>query len=410
VAAALKGKAASVTILDLPGLTRKGDVSDWLDAGGDKATLLELAEKAARRAKEEATGKYTREELGDAMNNGGAIESPPLGILLSTVLPQRVEWLWAERVPFGKLTILDGDPGLGKSVLTLDLAARVSRGMPMPCGAPGRLGGVVLLSAEDGLEDTIVPRLEVAGADRSRIVALDLVPDSSFGMRLPSFPRDAEQVKMLVLRLQAALVVVDPLTAYLGENVNSHRDQDCRRALFPLAKLAEETGAAVVVVRHLNKAAGDNPLYRGGGSIGIIGAARSGLLLAKDPENENRRILASTKCNLAKLSPSLAFTFETAANDSLRIVWTGVSELGAQSLLAMPSDNVGRDAVQEAIELLQSILATGPLPAKQVVKEARAAGIAERTLHRAKSELGIKSQKVGLGIGAWKWSLPPQVP
>src|SRR5262249_26278743 len=148
--------------------------------------------------------------------------------------------------------------------------------------------------------------------------------------RLVSLPLDADYIGAAVERMRALLVIVDPLTAYLGADVNSHRDQDVRRALFPLAKLAEATGAAVLVVRHLNKSTAANPLYRGGGSIGIIGAARSGLLVARDPDNADRRVLASSKCNLAKLPPSLGFALEPAPNGALRLGWTGASSHSAE--------------------------------------------------------------------------------
>jgi RecA-family ATPase len=194
-------------------------------------------------------------------------------------------------------------PGLGKSVRTLDLAARLTRGLAMPWeerqpGEEREPAGVVLLTAEDGLTDTVRPRLDAAGADVARVLALDGIPEEG-GARLSVLPQDAIFIRHAVERMKARLVVMDPITAHLGGNTNTHRDQDVRRALYPLAVLAERTGAAVVAVRHLNKAAGTNPLYRGGGSIGIIGAGRSGLLLAKDPDNPDRRVLASTKCNLA---------------------------------------------------------------------------------------------------------------
>src|SRR5207244_1306509 len=116
--------------------------------------------------------------------------------------------------------------------------------------------------------------------------------------RLPMLPVDVGYIQAAVERMKALLVIIDPLTAYLGSDTNAHKDTDCRRALFPLAKMGADTGAAVVVIRHLNKGSGSNPLYRGGGSIGIIGAARSGLLVARDPDNPDKRVLASTKCNL----------------------------------------------------------------------------------------------------------------
>jgi len=332
-----------------------------------------------------------------------------IGTLLSAVTPTRVDWLWQDRIPLGKITILDGDPGLGKSVMTADLAARVSHGLPMPDGSPGRAGGVVLLTAEDGLEDTVAPRLDAAGADRSRVLSLDMVPDlSTGGVKPPVLPLDARYVERAAERMNAVLIVIDPLTAYLAAEINSHRDQDCRRALLPLKIIAERTGAAVLVVRHLNKAvAGGNPLYRGGGSIGIIGAARSGLLVARDPDNEDRRVLASTKCNLAKLPPSLSFDLSAAPNGALRIDWIGTSAHTADSLLAAPKDGEDRDAVQDAVDVLSTILSQGPRKAKDVKDEARKAGVSERTLHRAKVILGVKSQLFGFGkSGIWEWRLP----
>jgi hypothetical protein len=329
-----------------------------------------------------------------------------VGTLLSTVRPERVEWLWPGRIPLGKLTILDGDPGLGKSVLSLDLAARMSRGLPMPDDAPGRQGGVVLLSAEDGLEDTIVPRLEAAGADRSRILALESVGMGT-DRHLPSLPEDIIHIIAAIARVHALLVVVDPIMAYLDGKVNAHRDQDCRRALHPLAAMAQKYGVAVVVVRHLNKATGGSAIYRGGGSIGIIGAARSGLLVAKDPDNPDRRILASTKCNLAKLPPSLAYDLSTADNGALRIGWMGASPHSAESLLAAPRDDEDRDAIQDAQEVLRSILEGGSRPAAEIKKEARKAGVSERTLSRAKTILGVRSKRIGFSkSGEWYWELP----
>jgi AAA domain len=372
------------------------------------------------KAKDHATknGKPKAPPLGAATPEQQQYDPEPdldLGTLLSTVKPERVSWLWLPRIPLGKLTILDGDPGLGKSVLTLTLAALVTRGAPMPFadrepGVDPEPAGVVLLSAEDGLDDTIRPRLDAAGADAARVLALDRIPDGA-GHRLPVLPADANYIRLAVRRVEAKLVIIDPLTAFLGSDTNAHKDQDCRRALHPLAVVAQETGAAVVVVRHLNKAAGGNPLYRGGGSIGIIGAARSGLLVARDPDNPDRRILASTKCNLAKLPASLSFDLSTADNGALRIGWIGASAHTAESLLAAPRDDEDAGAVQEAVEVLRSILESGPVPSEDVKKEARKAGISERTLHRAKTILDVKSRKLSFtGKGVWQWSLPCHTP
>jgi hypothetical protein len=369
---------------------------------------LRRAREKARQAKHAAG--VNGNGIGPAGAHGEPELTPEIGTPLSSVQPERVEWLWPGRIPRGKLSLLDGDPGLGKSVLTMDLAARVSSGQSMPWeprepGEDRDPAGVVLLTAEDGLADTVVPRLKAAGADLDRVRALETVPDKP--PRPPQLPEDCDWIGEAVKQVEAALVIIDPLMAYLAGGVNSHRDQDVRRALLPLAQLAQRTGAAVLVVRHLNKAMGGNPLYRGGGSIGIIGAARSGLLVARDPDNPDRRVLASTKCNLAKLPASLSFDLSAADNGGLRVGWIGESAHTAETLLTAPIDGEDRGAVAQAVEVLRSILADGPRPVKEVQREARKAGVSEVTLRRAKALLSIRSDRIGFGSdGVWCWSLP----
>jgi hypothetical protein len=332
-------------------------------------------------------------------------QASPVGKLLSEVEPERVEWLWPGRLPLGKLAVLDGDPGLGKSAVTLDLAARVSAGMELPNG--GRCGpaGVVLLSAEDGLADTIRPRLDAAGADTERIVALSTMAEGTAAERTISLTQDLGTVERDIRCVRAALVVIDPLMAFLSGKTDSHKDQDIRRALAPLAAMAERTGAAVLIVRHLNKSAGGNTLYRGGGSIGIIGAARSGLVVAQDPEDPERRILAANKHNLSKAAPSLAFRVETAPNGAARVAWDGTSGLSAGDVLKEPEDPERMSMLSEARAFLLEELADGPMAAELTKKDARSVGVSERTLKRAKRELGVKSRKEG--DGSWSWMLPP---
>ncbi|WP_273843177.1 AAA family ATPase [Rubrobacter calidifluminis] len=330
---------------------------------------------------------------------------------LDAVEPEEVSWLWPGRIPLGKITLIDGDPGTGKSAMTTDLAARVTRGRMWPDGAQCPAGGVVLLSAEDGLADTIRPRLDAAGADTSKILALTAVRDERGHERQLAIPEDLDLIEDAVRSVGALLVVIDPLMAYLAGDVNSHRDQDVRRALAPLAHLAERTGAAVVVVRHLNKAQGGNPIYRGGGSIGIVGAARAGMLVAKDPEDERRRVLAPVKSNLAPPAPSLLFSLTQAhKSGAVRVEWHGESNHDAASLLSAPQDPEERSALDEAKELLGELLADGEVEASAVMAEARRAQISERTLKRAKRELGILSERRGdcnkRGGGTWFWKLP----
>lgn len=326
-----------------------------------------------------------------------------IGRLLSEVEPEEVRWLWPGRVPLGKLTVLDGDPGLGKSALTVDMAARVTAGRRWPDGAPCESGGVVLLNAEDGPADTIRPRLDAAGGDASRVLDLTTVPDGD-GERLVSIPEDLDKLQSAIDRVGARLVVTDPFMAFLGGWVNAHKDQDVRRALAPLARLADATGAAVVIVRHLNKSVGGNSLYRGGGSVGIVGAARSGLIVAKHPENDELRVIASLKSNLSRPAPSLVFGLEEAPSGAVRVAYKGESTHSADTLLSAPTDPEERSALDEATEFLQDALGRGPMHSKSVKKEAYDADIRERTLKRAKAALGVRSVKEG--DGSWSWHLP----
>jgi hypothetical protein len=323
-------------------------------------------------------------------------------VRVSDVSRERVQWLWPGRMPRGKLVMVDGDPGLGKSTLMLDCAAKISTGSPWPDGAPCDCGDVILLSAEDGIADTIRPRLEAARADLDRVHAFQAVLAEDGQAAPPSIPRDLDTLERVVEETGALLVIVDVLSAFLSSHVDSHRDQDVRSALMPLAKLAERTGACVVALRHLNKAGGANALYRGGGSIGIIGAARVGMLVAPDPEDGSRAV---TKSNLAAIPPSLVYRIVTDDEfECGRIAWDGESRHSAGDLLAGPSNDEERSARDEAVEFLRDVLAGCPMPAREVKRLAREAGIAERTLDRARKRAGVVTRKEGFG-GKWVWAL-----
>lgn len=330
-------------------------------------------------------------------------------VLLSDVESVPVQWLWYGWIPAGKITVADGDPGLGKSIVSLDLAARISTGAPMPGEydeQPPR--GVVLLSAEDDLADTIRPRLDAADADCTRIVALRTVADLDDEDRPPSIPEDLPAIRAAIETVDAALVVVDPLMAFLSEGTDSHKDQSVRRVLHGLATLAQETGVAILLIRHLNKSAAGNPLYRGGGSIGIVAATRSGLVIARDPDDPERRVLASNKCNLAAQPDSLIFHLEHAL-DSSRIVWGGASSHTARDLLAEPVGEE-RSALEDAKDYLEATLANGPVRAGEVKRGAREGDISERTLNRAKKALGVECyQEAGRPHPGWLWKLPGHV-
>ncbi len=332
-----------------------------------------------------------------------------LGVVcLADVKPEKVSWLWGRRIAFGKLALIDGDPELGKSTLTLDIAARLTIGAKMP-GIDVALepASVILLTAEDGLSDTVRPRLEAAGADLQRIHAIRSVFVGD-GQDPPSLPRDIDAIEEHIHRLAARLVIIDPLMAYLAEKVNSHNDQDVRRVLSRLADLAERTATAIVIIRHLNKTRGGPAMYRGGGSIGIVGAARTALLVARHPDDESVRVLATIKNNLSAHAQALTFRLEGPDDGAARLVWGDPCELTANALLALNPNKESHSSAQSiAEEFLREFLAEGPMPTHDVKREADRAAISIRTLERARSEIGIVSRKVGFGKdSAWYLALP----
>jgi len=411
VARALHGTTADLRVLELPGLPGKGDVSDWLASGGTADELRELARHAPAWTPEPAPITY--DEVPVAADAAGFGPNSTPVVCLADVQPETVRWLWAGRVPFGKITLLDGDPGLGKSTLSLDIAARLSVGGVMPGETePVEPAAVLLLACEDGLADTVRPRLEAAGAAVGRVFSLSFVPEpDGKGERPPALPEDIATIEEVVTAHEVRLVIVDPLMAFLSERVNSFKDQDVRRALAPLAAMAERTGAAVLVLRHLNKMSNASAIYRGGGSIGISGAARSVLLVAKHPDDENRRVLASIKNNLAPPPCALAFHLRSdEENAPARIAWEGESNLTADALLATqaPDTPATTSQMEEAKMFLRDLLAEGPVRADAVIREARNNGVSDATLRRAKTSLSVKPKREG-GLGAeghWVWFLP----
>jgi hypothetical protein len=322
-------------------------------------------------------------------------------VRLDTVTPEKVQWLWYPYIPLGKITLIDGDPGNGKSLFSIDLIARVTSGLPMPDGGTGIQGGAVILALEDGLADTIVPRLEAAGGDKSRVVALQGVADTRGELRFPTIA-DVEHIARACDEVQAKILVVDPLMAYMGD-VNSWKDQDIRQGMAPLVRMAEKKNVAAMVIRHLNKSSTSHSVYRGGGSIGFIGLARVSLLIAKDPENEDRRILAGIKSNLAPLPPSLSYVIDNCG-DIPKIAWGGTCSHTADALLAVPQTPEEKSAFDEAKEFLLEILAKGMINANEILKEAKRAGISEKTLKKAKKALAVRSEKSEFG-GGWFWRL-----
>ncbi len=338
--------------------------------------------------------------------------SPDLDLWLrpvSRLAPRAVEWLWPNRLPAGKLAILDGDPGLGKSLVTLDLCARVSTGQPFPDHSPGPgPGTAIVLNGEDGAEDTIRPRLQALGADLDRVFVLHRHRQD--GHALFRFPTGTPVLDQALAATGARLVVIDPITAFLDPSIATGNDPCVRRALTPLACLAEKHACAVLLVRHLNKAGGFRSVYRGGGSIGIVGLCRAAWLVAQDPHVPHRRVLAQVKNNLAGPQPSLTYAVAVPGGARGPLTWLGTSPLTADQLLAAAGTRpAGLPPREQAQAFLAAVLEEGPRTCRELWPLAREQRLSRRTLRRAKLDLGIRSVRVRVdGQNLSYWLLPGQ--
>lgn len=325
---------------------------------------------------------------------------------MADVEREEVEWLWYPRVPRGKFTLLEGDPGLGKSLLTCALAAILSRGWPLPGEdktqrrEPRR---TLLLADEDGYGDTVRPRLEALGADLHFVrPVLGIVRDSG------EHPLTLDEGGVMALSdevetYRPALIVIDPLFSYIGAGADINKGTEVRAVLRPLVELCQRSGAAMIALRHFTKMNGASAIYRGQGNIDFLAAARSVLAVREDPDNAGRAILCHTKSNLGPKAESLAYRIGNG-NGGVEFLWEGQVDMSVEDLFAHQDED--RSALDEAKQFLHDALFEGPKPGKEVQREAREAGVAERTLWRAKSRLGVKAKKEG--AGGWFWVLPLQ--
>lgn len=402
VADALAGVCASVRIIDPPMGVK--DLRVWVAAGGTRESILEAASVAPLHDPSKPAEPRT-----------GSSSPPTANIVrLSDVSPEPVRWLWRGRIAIGKLTLIVGDPGGSKSFLTLDLAARVSTGRPMPdtpdeTPAPG---GVILLSAEDTPADTIRPRLDAAGADCERIVYLESVNRNGVKSTL-DLSRDLDALRDAIDRTpDCRLVVIDPISAYLG-GTESHKNADVRGMLAPLSALATERGFALVCVSHLNKNQGVSAIYRTTGSLAFAAAARAVWLVVKDNSDESRRGFLPIKNNIGKDTTGLAYSLVSMpGHDQPALQWESAPiETSADDALAADrGDDDRHSALDHACEFLRAVLAEGEMKCEDVHGLAEKAGISKSTLRRAFRAVDVHTRKSGKPgePGAWWWSLPPE--
>lgn len=385
IVASVKDYAASVSLV----VPRHGkDVSDLLDAG------------------------YTLDEL-DALTENDEVSA----YVAANVRTRKVEWAWRNYLALGKLSIIEGDPGDGKSILTIDLAARWSTGQPMPdgstCDGPWP---VFMVSAEDDMEDTIVPRLIAAGA---KLEIVTLFPHGSTPDRPFEFHSDLAALERRALEVGAKIVIFDPLSAFLNASTDTHNDMQVRHALYPLAAMAVRTRASVIAVRHLNKGGGGTKaIYRGNGSIAFSGAARAGFVVGRDPDDERARLFANVKTNLAQIPPTLKYTIESTAEEIPYISWHGLSDRNAQDTVDGPrreraeiedKDAAIRRQRQYEIEYLVDLLADGPRPWREIVEIGKLDGFSEHGLRNARVDAGLVKLPGDGGNRGVRWGLRDQV-
>jgi DNA polymerase len=394
----------NIAVVAFPELPEKGDVSYWLEIGGNKQLLIARAEQALKRR-----GEY-RTKL--------------QSMRASEIAMTAVEWLWPNRFAIGKLGLIVGLPEEGKGQILCYIAAQVTKagGTAWPCDegyAPK--GNVVLLTAEDAIDDTVAPRLEAAGADRKRIVIINMVRDQG-GDRMFSLHTDLAMLREKIIAIgDVVLVLIDPVSAYLGVGqVDSYRTTDVRAVLGPVVSLAAELKVAMIGIMHFNKKLDvTNVLLRISDSLAYGATARHVYGVVNDPDN-HRKLVVRAKNNLAASGTdrTLAFTFSSREvgidpNNNKPIIapfitWE-TTHIDVSAVEAMQAANEFKSptARDSAKKFLHDLLAKGPITSGEVDEAAQVNGISKRTLHRAKNDLNIITKKDNRSpAGTWTWRLP----
>jgi AAA domain len=329
-----------------------------------------------------------------------------------------IQWLWDLRLPKGKLVMLDGDPGLSKSMFMLKIAVSVMFGKKFLDGEkPAITGGVVLLSAEDDLRDTIVPRLLAAGAPDGQIPMIHVPSSKPDGTQFSLADiNDRYELEHMIAQADAKLVIIDPINSYLGERVDSHNDQKIRQVLAPLSEIANRTGCVIVGLRHVSKGgSGGKAVYRGLGSIGYTAAARVNFFIAGHPDETDVYVFACSKTNLGPKPPSIKYRLDfakvegiskpvpfVAHGETCDLTADQLSEAQAQN---KGDDREGSDKVENAVEFLRLVLSDGRVTRSEVDRKAAQQKIKPITLRRAQQLLKIKPQREG--NKSW-WELPEE--
>ncbi len=311
-------------------------------------------------------------------------------LTMSDIPAEEVRWFWYPYLPRGKITIVQGDPGEGKTTFVLALAALLTRGLPMP-GSAGMEPpmNIIYQTAEDGLADTVKPRLTSLGADCSRVQVID---ESERGLTLSD-----RRLAQAIQETGAGLLVLDPIQAYLGDGVDMHRANEVRPIFKRLGQLAEQSGCAILLVGHMNKMQGVKSAYRGLGSIDFRAAARSVLLVGRSKDDPDTRVVVHDKSSLAPEGASILFSLDSEQGFS----WSGFCDTTASDLLSGSGSGITK--TEQAERLLVELLKDGEVSSEELLRQSTALGISERTLKIAKQNRGVVSVRKG---DRWYSKLP----
>jgi len=348
-----------------------------------------------------------QEKVDTLINNGPIVEY----VCLSDVESKPVDWLWHKRIAFGKVSLLSGDPGLGKSLITLDLAGRITTGNNWPVdNSPSKKGSVIFLNAEDEVDDTIKPRLETIGADVSKVFVITSVKDFDKNNRVidrsVSLKSDINRIEEIINTIpDCRMVVIDPITAYM-EGTDSYKNSEVRTFLAPIKSLAEKTGVAVLLVSHLNKSTGHNAINRISGSGALPALCRAVYNVSKDEDDEDTRYFIPVKNNLGVDRGAFTYQIVSADNDMPVVEWgESIIDLTADEAMGA-THGESKSAVDEAADFLEQELSNGSMKVIDLKERAKQNDITPASLKRAKKLKGVVADREGGRDGYWYWHFP----
>jgi len=379
--------APDVRIVNLPGLPDKGDVSYWLDNGGTKDKLLELTDKS-----------NTIEPRGKLFE--------PVTIVLAGVKAKKICWLWQGRIPLGSVSLIVGNPGLGKSLLTMMMTAHVTTGTPWP-DLPDEsipIGSVILVTGEDNLSDVVRPRLDAAGANVNKVFAVEAIIEKDedgkpINETFFDVSKHIEALDSAIAdSLDARLVIIDPISAFLGKT-DSHKNAEVRGVLTKLAKLAEKRNIAIVCISHLNKSQKSSANFRIMGSVAFNATARAVWYVVRDDELEGQRLFLPGKSNLTKEPFGLAFNLVSTFNtevESVKVVFdTEPVYMTPDEALETDANERSSPKIDEAVDWLKDVLKDGPVDRNEIYSLGESNRISGRTIYRAKQKLSVNCEQKG---------------